>query len=446
MFRQSIKYLVDKVKKKRYEFFLVLFLSVVIGISVGLVVSLFHVSIDWILANKSHIIDKIWPWQNSRYLAYMFVASIMVFVSVYVVNRYAPDAAGSGIQDIEGVVGDKMEMNSLRIIIVKFFGGLLSLGASMSMGREGPSVQIGGALGHLISRFFSLDRKHFDILIAAGAGAGLATTFNAPLAGMLFVFEEMRKEIKYTYAAVKSVAIACVVSTITLHLLIGNNILIPVDAIIVPSVYELWIFFILGILFGILGFIFNKYLVYFTTKTSQISGWKFNILILFIGACIGLLLYAYPDSVGEGYKVLHAALSGGLALRALIILFVVRFLTTMVSYGTGAPGGIFAPMLALGTLFGISFGMIANDLVPSLHVEPLVFAVVGMSALFSATVRAPIVGIILVAEMTGGFNLLMPLLITSLIAAVTANALGGRAIYTILLEQALKISKFGNIK
>ena len=431
---------------QKYKFFLILFLSAVIGISVGLVISLFHVSINWVLASKSHIIESMWPWQHSLYLPYMFITSIMVFASVYIVRKYEPDAAGSGIQDIEAVVGNQMNMRSLRIIVVKFFGGILSLGAGMSMGREGPSVQIGGALGHMISRVFPLDKQTLNILIAAGAGAGLAATFNAPLAGMLFVFEEMREEIKYAYISVKSVATATVMSIITLHLLIGNNISIPVDDLVVPAVSQLWIFVILGVFFGALGFIFNKYLMYFTMLISQISGWRFNTLILFIGACIGLLLYAYPNSVGEGYTVIHAALNGGLALRALLILFIVRFLTTMISYGTGAPGGIFAPMLALGTLFGISFGMVVDILIPSLHVEPLVFAIVGMSALFSATVRAPIVGIVLVAEMTGSFSLLLPLLITSLIAAITANALGGRAIYTVLLEQALKISKFGKLK
>ncbi len=431
---------------QKYKFFLILFLSAIIGISVGLVISLFHVSINWVLANKSHIIDSMWPWQDSKFLPYMFVTSIMVFASVYIVRKYEPDAAGSGIQDIEAVVGNQMSMRSLRIIIVKFFGGILSLGAGMSMGREGPSVQIGGALGHMISRVFPLDKQSLNILIAAGAGAGLATTFNAPLAGMLFVFEEMRKEIKYAYVTVKSVATATVVSIITLHLLVGNNISIPVDGLVTPDTSQLWIFVVLGVFFGALGFIFNKYLMYFTMLISQINGWRFNTLILFIGACIGLLLYAYPNSVGEGYAAIHTALNGGLALRALLILFVVRFLTTMISYGTGAPGGIFAPMLALGTLFGISFGMVVDTLIPSLHVELLVFAIVGMSALFSATVRAPIVGIVLVAEMTGSFSLLLPLLITSLIAAITANALGGRAIYTVLLEQALKISKFGKLK
>ncbi len=428
------------------KFFLIFFLSILLGIGVGLIVSFFHLAIDWITADKTDLIDKIWPWKGHAYLAYMLAASVMVLISVYLVRKYAPDASGSGIQDIEGVVGNKMTMHGLRIIIVKFLGGMLSLGAGMSMGREGPSIQIGGALGQIISRRFSLIRDNVNILIAAGAGAGLATTFNAPLAGILFVFEEMREEMKMSYTSVQSVITATVVSIVTLRLLIGNRIAIPVDHLIPPNVADLWIFIVFGLFFGVLGYIFNKYLVYFTSKIGEIDGWKYYLLILVIGAAIGLLYYFYPSTVGEGYRVIHDALYENMGLKVLLILFTVRFLTTMISYGTGAPGGIFAPMLALGTLFGVSFGLVSNDLIPSVHIEPFVFAVVGMSALFAATVRAPITGIILVAEMTHSFSLLLPLLITSLIAVITVNTMGGRAIYTILLEQALKVSKFGNSK
>jgi CIC family chloride channel protein len=335
-------------------------------------------------------------------------------------------------------------MNDLRVIIVKFVGGLFSIGGSMAMGREGPSVQIGGALGQMVSKTVHLHRDDINVLIAAGAGAGLAATFNAPLAGVLFVFEEMRREIKYTYIPVQSVLTASIASIITLRMTIGNNISIPIDSLQIPNVDQLWIFFIFGIFFGLLGFVFNKYLIIFTTVISTLSSLKSSLLTLLIGAGVGLLLYFYPDSVGEGYSAISTALHNHLTIQALVILFAVRFLTTMLSYGTGAPGGIFAPMLALGTLFGVAFGLGVNDLLPTLHVEPMVFAIVGMSALFSATVRAPITGIVLVAEMTSSFELLMPLLITSLSAVITVNALGGRAIYTVLLEKTLKISKFGN--
>lgn len=430
-------------RQRTKEFILILSLSAIIGVSVGFIVSLFHKAVDWILVHKIDVIHSYWPWKEYEWVAYMLVTSFMVFMSVYLVKHFSPEASGSGIHEIEGVVGNRRSMNAIRVIIVKFIGGLFSLGGSMAMGREGPSVQIGGALGQLISRSVKLPRDDINVLIAAGAGAGLAAAFNAPLAGLLFVFEEMRKEIRYSYIPVKSVMIATIMSIITLRFMVGNNISIPIDNVTLPSVNELWIFVLFGLFFGVLGFIFNRYLVSFTSKFSTLSALKSNISTLLIGAFIGLLLYFYPDSVGEGYDSISTALHGNLGIKALLILFGVRFLTTLLSYGTGAPGGIFAPMLALGTLFGIAFGLAVDELLPTLALDPMVFAIVGMSALFSATVRAPITGIVLVAEMTSSFDLLMPLLITSLSAVVTANVLGGRAIYTVLLEHSLKIAKFG---
>jgi len=430
-------------RKREKEFILILFLSVIIGMSVGVIVSLFHLSIDWVLNHKVGMLEHFWPWQNYMWLGYMLLSSIMVFISVYLVKHYSPEAGGSGIQEIEGVVGNKRTMNHIRVIIVKFIGGLFSIGGSMSMGREGPSVQIGGAFGQLVSKRVNLRKEDINVLIAAGAGAGLAATFNAPLAGLLFVFEEMRKEIRYTYIPVQSVLMATVMSVVSLRLMVGDNTPIPVGNLTTPDVYQLWIFIIFGIFFGLLGFVFNKYLVIFTSAIDNLNTLKANILTLCIGGGIGLLLYFYPNSVGEGYSAITLALNENVAISTLLILFAIRFLTTMLSYGTGAPGGIFAPMLALGTLFGVAFGLIINEIFPTFYIEPLVFAVVGMSALFSATVRAPITGIVLVAEMTSSFELLMPLLITSLCAVITANALGGRAIYTVLLKRTLKISKFG---
>lgn len=429
---------------QKHRFMVMLLLSVLVGIGVGLIVSFFHQALDWVLDNKAGVVTAYWPWSDMMWVPYMASSAMMIFLSVWLVRRFAPEAGGSGIQEIEGVVSNQRTMNDIRVILVKFFGGILSLGGNMTMGREGPSVQMGGALGQMASRLFTLDKDDIHILVVAGAGAGLATAFNTPLAGILFVFEEMRKSIKYSYIPVQSVITATIVSIITLRLLIGNTITIPIDGLVAPQAHDMWIFAILGVLFGVLGYIFNKFLIVFASTISKLNGWKFNLLILSVGALIGYLFYLFPDSVGEGYHVMNRALQDNLSLNLLLILFAVRFFTTMLSYGTGAPGGIFAPMMALGTLFGIAFGMLVEMYIPGVGIEPIVFAVVGMSALFSATVRAPLTGIVLVAEMTMSFDLLLPLLVTSLVATITVNSMGGRAIYTILLENALKISKFGS--
>ncbi|MEA1918193.1 MAG: H(+)/Cl(-) exchange transporter ClcA [Campylobacterota bacterium] len=431
-------------KNENYTFIIMLFLSSIVGLFVGVVGSLFQMGINAIISSKSNFISSLWFFDDYLWIPYMLSSAIMVFLSIYIVKKFAPEAAGSGIQEIEGVLEDKREMRSLRVILVKFFGGIFSLGAGMVMGREGPTVQIGGAFGHIVSSFTKLEKEEIKILIAAGAGAGLAVAFNAPLAGILFVLEEMRSQLKYSYLSFLSVISSVVVGVIVLHVMMGNFVYIPMDIFPVLETKELWIFLIFGAIFGVFGLLFNTLLVKFADIFASFHGWRLNVLTLSIGALIGLLVWSWPQSVGDGFNVISSSFSSSLALESLVILIIVRFIMTLISYGTSAPGGIFAPMLAIGTLFGLWFGIIVNEIFPQYTISPEVFAVVGMSALFSATVRAPLTGIILVVELTQNYNLILPLIITSLIATVVVRVLGGRPIYTILLERTLSISKFGD--
>jgi len=432
--------------ERRSRFVLMIVLAGVIGILVGLLITFFHFSVDWIETHRGDLINSLWPWPERSWIAYTLSSTLMIVIAVYLVRHYAPEAGGSGIQEIEGVVGDKREMHPLQVIVVKFFGGILSLGAGMVMGREGPSVQIGGALGQIVSRHFPLTHREINLLIAAGAGAGLATTFNAPLAGVLFVFEEMREEVRYTYTAIQSVLTATITSIVTLRVFFGNEVAIPVGSLPMPAASEMWIFALFGLFFGLLGYLFNRFLLRFTRSISGLRGCHYCLVILPIGIVIGLFYSFDPVSVGEGYNAIHLAFSQTLSVSSLLALFLLRFFLTMFSYGSGAPGGIFAPMLALGTLFGIAFGLMVDRLLPSLSLDPKLFALVGMSALFAATVLAPLTGIILVAELTRDFSLILPMLTTALFSTMTANALGGRAIYTLLLEQKLKVEKFGRVR
>jgi len=430
-------------KNEHCTFIIMLLLSSIVGLFVGVVGSFFQMGIDAVVNSKSNFISSWWFFDDYLWIPYMFSSAIMVFLSIYITRKYAPETAGSGIQEIEGILEDKREMRSLRVVLVKFFGGILSLGAGMVMGREGPTVQIGGAFGHIVSSFTKLKKEDIKILIAAGAGAGLAVAFNAPLAGILFVLEEMRTQLQYSYLSFLSTISAVVVGVIVLHVVMGNFVYIPMDILPVLPTKELWIFLIFGAIFGAFGLLFNTLLVKFADIFVSFYGWKLHVLTLSIGALVGLLVWHWPRSVGDGFNVISSSFSGGLALEPLFTLIIVRFIMTLISYGTSAPGGIFAPMLAIGTLFGLWFGIVINDIFPQYTISPEVFAVVGMSALFSATVRAPLTGIILVVELTQNYNLILPLILTSLIATVVVRVLGGRPIYTILLERTLNISKFG---
>jgi CIC family chloride channel protein len=189
------------------------------------------------------------------------------------------------------------------------------------------------------------------------------------------------------------------------------------------------------------GFVFNHLLVGTLNFFSGMRGWSYVLTGLYIGAFIGLLGWLFPNTIGGGYQVIPQALGSELPIATLLILFVARYGTTVLSYGSGAPGGIFAPMMALGTLFGMWFGHFAHGLFPDLIAHPGIFAVAGMGALFSATVGAPLTGIALALEMTGNYAQILPLMLTCAGATIVAHGLGGRPIYTVLLQRTLDLAK-----
>ena len=434
-------------KNENYKFILIIALAAVVGVFIGIVGSVFHMSIDFIVHSKTQWIKDWWMYDTSyMWIPYVVTSTIMIYIAIHSVRRFAPEAGGSGVQEIEGILEDKRKMRSIRVLFIKFFGGILSLGGGMVMGREGPTIQMGGALGHLVAKYTKLDNNDVKILISAGAGAGLAVAFNAPIAGMFFVLEEMRKQFRYTNASVHAVVVASLVSVIVLHMILGDYISIPVHYLPSPTTGELWIFVILGVLYGFFGYVFNILLIKFADLFIAIKGASFHIASIFIGAFVGFLLWIWPDSVGEGFGVIHQMLHGNFSLYIILLLLCARFFMTMLSYGTSAPGGIFAPMLALGTLFGLGFGIIINLMIPHYPVDSYIFAIVGMSALFSATVRAPLTGIMLILELTHSYTLVLPLIITSILASIVASMLGVRPIYTVLLERTMKIAKFGKIE
>ncbi|MFZ9035972.1 MAG: H(+)/Cl(-) exchange transporter ClcA [Francisellaceae bacterium] len=428
--------------------FIASLLGAITGILVGFVGGLFQIVIHWMGVAQSYIIHSLDSSLWLKCLISAFVSTLFLVLSLIIVRRFAPEASGSGVQEIEGVLVDKRSMRWWKVLPVKFFAGVLSLSSGLVLGREGPTIQMGGALGQMVQKLFRMDNDMAHILIAAGAGAGLATAFNAPLAGVLFVIEEMHSRFRYSFRSIQAVIIACVCADIFLRLMLeagGYDIRqmmdIDMTAYGEPSMASLWLFVIFGIAFGGLGVLFNRYLVRYLNFFSSKSGFDFWKWIVLVGITTGILLVVFPDIVGGGYHVIPRALHGDLTLTLLISVFVLRLFTTWTSYGTGVPGGIFAPMLALGTLFGMFFGILANLLFPDLIPNPQIFAVAGMSALFSATVSAPLTGIVLVVEMTMNYALILPLILTCFSATITAIYFGGTPIYETLLARTLVLAR-----
>jgi CIC family chloride channel protein len=419
----------------------VLFWALLVGSLAGLVGTVFQIILIAITRWRISLIG--WA-QNYDFISWglpILLSAVMVYVALLIVRNFAPETSGSGVQEIEGALDEERPLRWKRVLPIKFLGGIFALGGGMVLGREGPTIQMGGNIGKMIGDLFKVPKDELHILVAAGAGAGLAAAFNAPLAGILFVIEEMRPKFKFTFLSFQSVMIASAMSDIVLRSLMGQGPDIVIPQYPPPALSSLWIFLIFGAIFGIFGYLFNHLLIVSLNLFSDLRGWLYIFTGLIVGAIIGLLGWLFPNTIGEGYDVIPKAIQNTLPVMTLLILFVARFGTTVFSYGSGAPGGIFAPMLALGTLFGLWFGHFTHELFPAHVLHPEIFAVAGMGALFSATVRAPLTGIALTIEMTLNYSQILPLILTCMSATIVAQGLGGKPIYTILLHRTLKMAK-----
>ncbi|MEF1229560.1 H(+)/Cl(-) exchange transporter ClcA, partial [Vibrio fortis] len=313
------------------------------------------------------------------------------------------------------------------------------------LGREGPTVQMGGSIGRMVTDIFRVkddDSRHS--LLASGAAGGLAAAFNAPLAGIMFVVEEMRPQFRYSLISIKAVIISAVSANIVFRYINGQSAVITMPQYQPPELNALWLFLLLGVLFGIFGVIFNKLITLSQDMFVAIhknDRKRYLVTGTLLGGCFGLLLLYIPELTGGSIGIIPNITHGDYSTNVLLLIFLGRVLTTLLCFGSGAPGGIFAPMLALGTLFGYAFGLIASALFPELNIDPGMFAIAGMGALFAATVRAPITGILLVIEMTNNYYLILPLIITCLGAVIIAQVLGGQPIYSQLLNRTLKNEK-----
>lgn len=419
----------------------VLLWALFVGCLTGFVGALFQIALAQLATLKNMLMNYLEATPGLPLIGSVALSGIMVYLAFLLVRKIAPETGGSGVQEIEGALDEVRPLRWKRVIPVKFFGGLLSLGSGMVLGREGPTIQIGGNIGKMISDIFRVHKDDTHALVAAGAGAGLSAAFNAPLAGILFVFEEMRPEFKYNFLSVQAVIIASASADIVLRIMVGQSLAIPMHMLSAPPLASLFLFLIFGCVFGLFGFIFNRLLVRTLNFFSALTGLPFTLTGLIVGGLIGALVWLFPDTVGGGYVVIPKALSGSIPVMIMLLVFVARFGTTMISYGSGAIGGIFAPMLALGTLFGMWFGHFAHFLLPDLVVQPEVFAVAGMAALFCATVRAPLTGIALTIEMTGNYLMILPLILTCITSTIVAQGLGGQPIYTVLLKRTLDLAK-----
>ncbi len=421
--------------------FKLIFFSFIIGILAGTAGSVFRLVLGYIDNFRDDLYANVNNLDISNWLLPLLFGITGITGSLFLVKKFAPEASGSGIQEIEGALDGVKTLRWKRILPVKFVASLFSLGSGLLLGREGPTIQIGANIGKMTEDISKQPADETNPLVSAGAAAGLAGAFNAPLAGIIFVIEEMHGHFKYTFYSVAAIMVASGTADFIVRALIGADPVIKMSVFSSPDISALWMFIILGAFFSFIGYLFNKLIVLSLNFFENLSKSLFVITVIFIGILITLLGIFDTGMTGGGYGTIREVLDGSFTLRFLIVLFVGRLLLTVFSYGTGVPGGIFAPLLALGVVFGMLFGNVSHNYFPELISEPGVFAVAGMAGIFASTVRAPLTGLVLAVEMTSNYEMILPLIITAVTASVITAQLGNEPIYTTLLKRSLTIKK-----
>jgi len=409
--------------------------AVIVGFLTGLVAVAFRTSLDRADQFRTWLIHLSHNYAPLGILIPIIYGAVGAGAGVWLVQKVAPAASGSGIPHLKAVLHRLKEMRWARILLVKFFGGILSIGGGLALGREGPTIQMGGCVGQMVSRWLGSTPRERQTLIAAGAGAGLAAAFNAPLSGLVFVLEEVQRD--FTPAVFTAAFVASVTADLVARLILGQLPVFHVAPYPPPPLSTIPVFLVLGLLTGLLGVVFNRALLGSLRLFERTSGWPAGAVGALVGACVGLIGWFVPDALGGGHPLVEQTLSGRVALGMIPLFFLLRFALFLFSYGTGAPGGIFAPLLVLGAQVGLFVGLIAHQWWPQAVPEATMFAVVGMAAYFTAIVRAPLTGIVLILEMTGSQSLMLPLLAACFTAYGMADLLGDRPIYEALLERDL---------
>jgi CIC family chloride channel protein len=405
-------------------------LSLAAGAVTGLVGALFRLCLDRADQFRGVLVAWAHPWGIAGLVLVTAACAVATAVAAWMVRRLAPDASGSGIPHVEAVLSGELPPAPIEMVPVKFAGGVLAIGSGLALGREGPSVQMGASLAHLVGGALRRNWRDCRALLAAGAGAGLAAAFNAPIAGWIFVLEELvrRFETRIAVAALGASATAIVVS----RQFLGDLPDFEVDPLAFAGPQRTALFFVLGVVAGFVAVAYNRTLLGALALANRLGRWPVEVRAGLIGAAVGVLAWFLPQLVGGGQVVAQRTLAGDATLAFLAFALPLRFGLACVSYAARTPGGLFMPMLAVGAQLGLLFGMLCRLAFPELDVQPVAYGVVGMAAFFTGVVRAPVTGIVLVIEMTASFPMLLPMLAACFTAMLVPTLLGDPPIYNSL--------------
>ena len=402
-----------------------LVLSLVIGALVGLVVVAF-------ILLTGRLAARMYPAGGSGWRR-ILVPVLGSLSTGYLLWRYFPFARGSGIPQTRFALFIDDGRILFRTVLGKFFCCSASLASGIALGREGPSVQVGAGLASVIARNLGLNPKQVKALVPAGCAAALAAAFNTPIAAVLFSLEEIMGDLHASVLG--SVVLSSATSWMVLHLVLGDDPLFHVAGYQLVHPAEFGVYAVLGVVGGLGSVSFVKLLLGLRAWFMRLPKWTAWFQPVAGGLTVGLIGYFVPEVLGVGYNHVEKVLNGDIVLKVVVLLAVLKIVATAVCYASGNAGGIFGPALFIGAMMGASVGGVAHTLFPSYTAGPGAYALVGMGTAFAGIVRTPLTSVFMIFEITRDYTIIVPLMISNLIAYFISYKLQKQPIYEALARQ-----------
>jgi CIC family chloride channel protein len=349
------------------------------------------------------------------------------------VSRFAPEARGHGVPEVMLAVAEFGGRIRPQVPTVKALASALCIGSGGSVGREGPIVQIGSALGSLVGQLARAPERRLRLLVACGAAGGISATFNAPIAGVFFALEVILRDFETQSFGV--VVISSVTAAAISRSVFGSASFLHLPAFTVTSPVEFVLYAVLGALAGVVGVAFIRVLYGSEDLADRVWRGPAWARPAVGGVLLGLLLLAVPQMYGVGYPVLSRAVEGHYVVAFVLLLLVAKILATSLTIAIGGSGGVFAPGLFMGAMLGSAFGQVAHGLLPGLTAPAGAYALVGMGAVFAGAARAPITAVIIIFELTNDYSIILPLMLAIVVATSLSHRMSTDTIYTLKLRR-----------
>lgn len=417
-------------------------LAVVIGVGAGLGAVVFR----WLVVTFTrlfsghddtplgHTTHPWFPWLGPFFVVLAPVVAGLLYGPL--VHRFAREARGHGVPEVMDAVARRGGRIKPQVALVKALASALTIGGGGSVGREGPIVQIGAALGSTLGRFARLDTERLRVLVACGAAGGIAATFNAPLAGVFFAMELILSD--FAARSFGMVVLSSVTASVIGRSVLGDEPFLSLPEFSVDHVGQYGLYAVLGVLAGLVGVAFVRVLYGVEDACDAAwgrTGWPEWLRPAVGGLALGLLLLAIPQMYGVGYPVLAAGVAGQYAVGFLVVLLLAKAVATSLTIGIGGSGGVFAPSLFVGAMLGAAFGQTVHAASPGLAGPAGAYALVGMGAVFAGAARAPITAVVILFELTGEYSIILPMMVSIVLATGVSKLLSHDTVYTAKLRR-----------